>query len=196
MTPGPVHALGDAFVHALARARHGASRTRSRRAAGGLRSGIAAFIAAAAWCSAAASRSVRRASAGRSAVCRRRSGPAAFPSRGRQASAGRCGGSSGNTGSLLNGISGRTSPGFAPALRCWSRMKLYFALVSNRRRDAVAQDLRPDEDHEIGLVALAVARLEELADDRDAAEVGHALLAARVRCRGSGRRARRCRRPR
>ena len=58
-------------------------------------------------------------------------------------------------------------------------MKLYLASVSIAVCDAVAQDLRADEDHEVGLVALAAARLEQLADERDAAEVGHALLAAR-----------------
>src|SRR6185295_3020759 len=32
------------------------------------------------------------------------------------------GGTGGSKGSLLNGISGKISPGFAPALRCCSRM--------------------------------------------------------------------------
>ena len=57
---------------------------------------------------------------------------------------------------------------------------MYFAFGLDGGGESVAQDLRPDEDHEVVLVALAAARLEQRADHRDAAQVGHALLAADV----------------
>ena len=46
----------------------------------------------------------------------------------------------------------------------------------DHRIDAVAQDARPDEDHQVGLDLVDTARLEELANDRNRAEERHLLL--------------------
>ena len=108
---GPVDALGDAFVHAARRARRGAWRTRTRRAADGPARSAATSFMASEW-RLPASSPVRR----HGQHCPEPRGTAAEP---RAAAASEAAAA---RGSLLNGSSGRISPLERPAARCSSRM--------------------------------------------------------------------------
>ena len=141
---GPVHTLGDAVVHAA----HEHTVALGEREADALRTsylgrgGVVHGLGGGGFgCGCRRSRP-----AGASAAARVRWQRALAGASG--------GGSGGRRGSLLNGISGSTSDFGRPAARLFVADVVVLRVGLDRGGDAVAQDLRPDEDHEIGLVGL------------------------------------------